>query len=209
MRKLERNRVFNTLYWTTIPFILINAFIFVWQLSRIYPETNDRMAHICFSLMIIGSFILVVTLLIQFIIFVRRKIRSREVHPRDRLIPSIRHSISITKQKSIPKAGKLRMEDQRQRFYNRFGSYEKELQLSSQAFPVSMDEKVIVISLDSLIYDEEILHERCGVCKLTFITNQVVVFCPNCENLFHKEHLSEWLKQKPYCPVCSYNFSSK
>lgn len=76
----------------------------------------------------------------------------------------------------------------------------KTLQLSSLVFPVTIDEEVKEISLDSLIYDEEIMDARCGVCKLTFITNQVVVFCPNCENLFHKEHLSDWLKQKPLCP---------
>ena len=98
------------------------------------------------------------------------------------------------------------MEDQGQVVYNRFGAYERPLQVSSQVFPITIDNEEIEISLGSLIYDEEILDERCGVCKLTFNQGQVVIFCPHCETLYHKDHLTNWLQTSNHCPICKFIF---
>jgi len=136
---MERKRVFNLIYSMTIPFIIINAVIFTWQLSRSAQETNDVMARICFSFVLIGGFVLLVALLIHFIIFLRNRNKIRDAKPRDRLIPSIRHSISLRRQNRIPKTGKLRAEDQSQISYNRFGTYNRSLDVSSQVFPIIIE----------------------------------------------------------------------
>ncbi len=201
---MERKRIFNLIYSLAIPFITINIAIFTWQLSRQAMDTNNRMARICFSFALVGGFILLIVLIIHLIFFLRNKIRYREENVGNRLIPSIRHNISLRRQNSIPKTGRLRIEDQGQIGYNRFGSYNRNLDVSSQVFPIIIDNKEIEITLESLIFDEKILDERCGICKLTFNHGQIAIFCPQCETLYHKDHLINWFQTNNHCPICQY-----
>jgi hypothetical protein len=132
--------------------------------------------------------------------------RNASKFPEDGLMPSIRHSISIRRQKRIKKTGKLSAENKGQIVYNRFGTYERALHVTSQLFPIIIENEEIEVCLGSLIYDEEILDEKCGICKLTFNQGQTAIFCPNCETLFHKDHLTNWLESANHCPVCKYKF---
>ncbi|TET27314.1 MAG: hypothetical protein E3J70_12170 [Candidatus Heimdallarchaeota archaeon] len=43
----------------------------------------------------------------------------------------------------------------------------------------------------------------CLICKLEIRQNQATKQCPNCDSLFHKNHLLNWLEEHNNCPVCS------
>jgi len=45
----------------------------------------------------------------------------------------------------------------------------------------------------------------CMICKLPLKKTQEISRCPMCHNLFHAEHIFEWLKVKGKCPVCLQN----
>ncbi len=45
----------------------------------------------------------------------------------------------------------------------------------------------------------------CMICKLPLKDTQDISRCPMCHNLFHAEHIFEWLKVKGKCPVCLQN----
>ena len=42
----------------------------------------------------------------------------------------------------------------------------------------------------------------CSICKLELRENQKIFMCTFCKNLFHKEHIFEWLENDNECPVC-------
>jgi len=66
------------------------------------------MVRICFSFILIGSFVLLVTLLIQFIVFIRNRTINWKIAPRDRLFIGIRHSVSLKKQQDVLEVSKPR-----------------------------------------------------------------------------------------------------
>ena len=43
---------------------------------------------------------------------------------------------------------------------------------------------------------------KCAICKIEVSTNGVFVECPVCNNVFHKDCLSKWLKDNKTCPSC-------
>jgi hypothetical protein len=45
----------------------------------------------------------------------------------------------------------------------------------------------------------------CMICKLPLKKTHDISRCPMCHNLFHAEHIFEWLKVKGKCPVCLQN----
>ncbi|MBD3191130.1 MAG: hypothetical protein GF308_10820 [Candidatus Heimdallarchaeota archaeon] len=51
-------------------------------------------------------------------------------------------------------------------------------------------------------YTRSVLGKTCAICKLELREEQVVVQCPHCLALFHLDHLVEWLKIEPECPIC-------
>ena len=57
--------------------------------------------------------------------------------------------------------------------------------------------KKLLIEFDGIIEDK-----YCSICKLELREKQRVLQCPYCENLFHKEHIEEWLQNNTKCPVC-------
>jgi len=61
--------------------------------------------------------------------------------------------------------------------------------------------------IKELEYIGEIEGKVCAICKLTFRANDTILACPQCESLFHKEHLIEWLSIDNECPVCERDFT--
>ncbi|MHA1186981.1 MAG: RING finger domain-containing protein [Candidatus Heimdallarchaeota archaeon] len=57
------------------------------------------------------------------------------------------------------------------------------------------------------MFTGEIKGKSCAICKLKMQKGQEVLCCPQCNYLFHKEHMMEWLKISSYCPVCDTDFS--
>ena len=60
-----------------------------------------------------------------------------------------------------------------------------------------------------LEYKGETEGKVCAICKLQFGDDQKILFCPNCESLFHEEHLLNWLSLNSECPVCARDFSKE
>jgi hypothetical protein len=44
---------------------------------------------------------------------------------------------------------------------------------------------------------------NCSVCKLMIRKGQAALECPFCGALFHKKHITEWLKEHDDCPICN------
>lgn len=61
--------------------------------------------------------------------------------------------------------------------------------------------------ISELQYNGEIEGKKCAICKLTLEKDDVILFCPECETLFHEEHLLDWLADHNDCPVCGRDFS--
>lgn len=68
-----------------------------------------------------------------------------------------------------------------------------------QRKPLSVVSKELI---KKLTYKEQIKEEKCSICKLELRKNQDILQCPECQALFHKEHLIDWLETKKDCPVC-------
>lgn len=60
-----------------------------------------------------------------------------------------------------------------------------------------------------LEYKGETEGKVCPIYKLYFSDNQKILYCPNCESLFHEEHLLEWLSKNNDCPVCERDFTNE
>jgi hypothetical protein len=54
----------------------------------------------------------------------------------------------------------------------------------------------------ALLYEGEITEEKCAICKLAIEVEEYVMQCPECQSLYHGEHLVEWLIEQGTCPVC-------
>ena len=61
--------------------------------------------------------------------------------------------------------------------------------------------------IEEMIFNGETKGKSCAICKLKIDKNQEILCCPQCNFLFHKEHMIEWLKISAYCPVCNADFS--
>lgn len=79
--------------------------------------------------------------------------------------------------------------------------------ISKQIIMFKNIEKYLIPMLEELEFTGEIKRQRCSICKLRLKKNDDVLSCPQCESLFHKEHLVRWLKEIPECPVCVHDFS--
>lgn len=54
----------------------------------------------------------------------------------------------------------------------------------------------------ALLFQGEFTDRVCAICKLPFQEEDYILACPNCESLYHGEHLIEWLVSNGKCPVC-------
>lgn len=63
-------------------------------------------------------------------------------------------------------------------------------------------DKGIILSKSILFQEELKVDDFCGICKLSLRDNQEIYFCPKCQNLFHEEHLIDWLLTNQNCPIC-------
>ena len=62
-------------------------------------------------------------------------------------------------------------------------------------------------ALNALIYKKKVSKERCQICKLEMSGKDVIVQCPICDTLFHKEHFIDWMVNKRSCPVCGEEYT--
>ena len=63
--------------------------------------------------------------------------------------------------------------------------------------------------LESFQLDKPVVCSKCGkkapfceVCKNIIIAGDKVLQSTNCDHIFHKEHILEWINVKSECPVC-------
>lgn len=60
----------------------------------------------------------------------------------------------------------------------------------------------IVLDLQEQKVPEEHVDKLCSICHTHFITESRVVIIPNCNHVFHKSCIEEWVKYKQDCPMC-------
>lgn len=63
--------------------------------------------------------------------------------------------------------------------------------------------------ISELEYNGEIKGKKCAICKLVLEEDDEILFCPECETLFHEEHLIDWLIDHNDCPVCGRDFTQE
>ncbi|MBD3192840.1 MAG: hypothetical protein GF308_19530 [Candidatus Heimdallarchaeota archaeon] len=61
--------------------------------------------------------------------------------------------------------------------------------------------------IQELTFTGEIKGKNCAICKKPLKKSDEVLACPYCDAVFHKEHLYDWLKEIPACPVCEEDYS--
>ena len=57
--------------------------------------------------------------------------------------------------------------------------------------------------IKAIVFEGE-TKEVCQICKLELRKDQMMLKCPSCEKMFHKNHLEEWLVKTDECPVCGF-----
>ncbi|NHJ86423.1 MAG: E3 ubiquitin protein ligase [Asgard group archaeon] len=71
-------------------------------------------------------------------------------------------------------------------------------------YPTTMNTRIIIKPYQIRINEKDEKSNRiCLICKLEIRNKQQIYQCPNCESLFHREHLEEWLATSKKCPVCN------
>ena len=63
-------------------------------------------------------------------------------------------------------------------------------------------EEVIKLVLEPVVFQGDLENQVCSLCKKDVKEGHVVLICPRCASLFHHDHLLDWLKDNPLCPVC-------
>lgn len=79
------------------------------------------------------------------------------------------------------------------------------------SIPISKKErenKGIILSNSLLFQGKLNVNDFCGICKLSLREDQKIYRCPNCQNLFHEEHLIDWLLSNQNCPICDFPLES-
>jgi len=71
--------------------------------------------------------------------------------------------------------------------------HEERIKSQSEAFQVDWKK------IRPLIFRGSYDGQTCGICKLTFSFDDLILQCPHCFTLFHDAHLIEWLAAKSSC----------
>ena len=58
--------------------------------------------------------------------------------------------------------------------------------------------------IKAIVFEGGISGEKCQICKLELRKDQIILKCPSCDKLFHRNHLEEWLQKTTECPVCGF-----
>ena len=53
-----------------------------------------------------------------------------------------------------------------------------------------------------IIQRQTLKNRECCICRQTITKNEEIVVCPYCQTLYHRIHLSLWLKIRKTCPIC-------
>lgn len=60
----------------------------------------------------------------------------------------------------------------------------------------------IKLVLEPIIFQGDLENQVCSLCNKNVKEGHVILICPRCAALFHHDHLLDWLKDNPLCPVC-------
>ncbi|MGC9779461.1 MAG: hypothetical protein HZR80_09490 [Candidatus Heimdallarchaeota archaeon] len=63
-------------------------------------------------------------------------------------------------------------------------------------------EKTIKLVLEPKVFLGNREKQTCEICNKPIKEGHIVIECPRCSALFHYNHILEWLKKNPLCPVC-------
>ena len=53
-----------------------------------------------------------------------------------------------------------------------------------------------------IIQRQTLRNRECCICRRTISKNEEIVVCPDCQTIYHRKHLSLWLKIRKKCPIC-------
>lgn len=67
----------------------------------------------------------------------------------------------------------------------------------------SSSKKEIKLVLEPVVFQGDLENQVCSLCNKTVKEGHVILICPKCASLFHHDHLLDWLKDNPLCPVCN------
>ncbi|MFX0015101.1 MAG: RING finger protein [Promethearchaeota archaeon] len=59
---------------------------------------------------------------------------------------------------------------------------------------------LLAVQWQNLIASSQL--SECCICRRTISKNEEIVVCPNCQTIYHRTHLSLWLKIRKKCPIC-------
>lgn len=93
------------------------------------------------------------------------------------------------------------------RSYGRFGPNLDDQSNIDHQLDITIRDTTLGVSINSYLYDGKIRKEKCGICKLVLTSDDNIVQCSKCKNLFHKEHIESWLQTNKQCPICNFLFS--
>lgn len=60
----------------------------------------------------------------------------------------------------------------------------------------------IKIVLEPVVFQGDRESQKCSLCNNVVKEGHIILICPRCAALFHHDHLLDWLKDNPLCPVC-------
>ncbi|NPE07395.1 MAG: hypothetical protein GNW80_03850 [Asgard group archaeon] len=61
----------------------------------------------------------------------------------------------------------------------------------------------IKLILEPIVFQGDLENQIYSLCNKTVKEGHVILICPKCTSLFHHNHLLDWLKDNPVCPVCN------
>jgi hypothetical protein len=62
--------------------------------------------------------------------------------------------------------------------------------------------KEIKLVLEPEVFQGDLESQTCSLCNKAVKEGHIILTCPRCSSLFHHDHLLNWLKDNPLCPVC-------
>lgn len=67
----------------------------------------------------------------------------------------------------------------------------------------SSSKEIIKLVLEPVVFQGDLENQICSLCNKAVKEGHVILICPKCASLFHHDHLFDWLKDNPLCPVCN------
>ncbi len=62
--------------------------------------------------------------------------------------------------------------------------------------------KSIKLVLEPKVFRGDREKQTCEICRKPIKEGHIVIECPRCASLFHHDHILDWLRKNPLCPVC-------